>query len=186
MRITGGHLRGRIVAAPDGVSTRPTTDLARESLFAMLGHRIDLSGSTVLDLCCGSGILAFESISRGATAATLVDHDTAVCRLARSNAQTLGCTESVTVIRSDVLRSMVHLAATPYSLVFVDPPYAERLCNAILAALDRSKVVAAGGLVVLEHDDTEVMLPLPGWEQLDTRRFGATVIDIMRHLPTSS
>ncbi|MBU3742721.1 MAG: 16S rRNA (guanine(966)-N(2))-methyltransferase RsmD [Candidatus Kapabacteria bacterium] len=186
MRITGGRLRGRVVAAPEGVSTRPTTDLARESLFAMLAHRIDLRDISVLDLCSGSGILAFESLSRGASSATLVDHDASVCRLARSNAQSLDCTNEVKVIRTDVMRALDHLVPTSYALVFADPPYAARQCNAILSGLDRCGLVAAGGLVVLEHDDSEVVLPLHGWEHLDARRFGATVIDIVRHLPTSS
>ena len=72
MRITGGELRGRIIKCPDGV-IRPAMDRMRESVFAILG---DLSGKSFLDLFSGSGTIAIEAVSRGASHVELVEKDT--------------------------------------------------------------------------------------------------------------
>ena len=186
MRITGGLLSGRAVAAPAGNQTRPTTDMVRESLFASLANEVDLSGARVLDAFCGSGVLAFEALSRGAAHALLLDIDASVCRTARSNAEQLGLSSHVTIMRMDVLRGMSHVQPQSYNLVFADPPYAERCCNAVLAMLERHDIVQATGIVVLEHDDTEVIIPRAGWHHVATRRHGSTVIDIVRRINSSS
>ena len=70
MRVIGGSLGGRTLAAPRGRATRPTSDRVREAVFSILG---DMSGLAVLDLYAGSGALAIEALSRGAAQATLVD-----------------------------------------------------------------------------------------------------------------
>ena len=79
MRITGGRLGGRTLRSPPARSreVRPTSDRARETLFAILGDVSDLS---VLDLYCGTGALAIEAISRGADSAVLVDRKTALAK----------------------------------------------------------------------------------------------------------
>ena len=69
LRISGGELGGRRIRVPKG-DVRPTTERVREAVFSILG---DVSGSRVLDLFCGSGALAIEALSRGASEATLVD-----------------------------------------------------------------------------------------------------------------
>ena len=70
MRVVGGRLGGRLLAAPRGRATRPTPERVREALFSILGS---VEGDRVLDLFAGSGALALEALSRGAAAATLVD-----------------------------------------------------------------------------------------------------------------
>ena len=74
MRITGGRWRSRALTAPRGTTTRPTSDRVREALFSMLAADglID-EGVRVLDFYAGSGALAFEALSRGASAAVLVE-----------------------------------------------------------------------------------------------------------------
>ena len=100
MRITGGRLGGRKLGAPPkrSLDVRPTSDRARETLFAVLGDVSDLS---VLDLFCGTGALAFEAISRGADSAVLVDRAPA---LARRNAEQLGIANRCEAVRSDAVR----------------------------------------------------------------------------------
>jgi 16S rRNA (guanine966-N2)-methyltransferase len=70
MRIVAGSLGGRRLATPRGAATRPTSDRAREALFARLG---DVEGDAVLDLFAGSGALGFEALSRGAATVHLFD-----------------------------------------------------------------------------------------------------------------
>ena len=118
MRITGGRLGGRKLLSPPAKSrdVRPTSDRARETLFAVLGDVSDLS---VLDLFCGTGALAFEAISRGADSAVLVDRAPA---LARRNAEALGLANRCQVIRSDAVRYL-RASTDRFGLILCDPPY---------------------------------------------------------------
>lgn len=74
-RLIAGRLGGRRLRAPKGAGTRPTTDRVREALFSRVESLMDLTDTRVLDLFAGSGALAFEALSRGATRAVLVESD---------------------------------------------------------------------------------------------------------------
>ena len=86
-RIIGGSARGRTLATPAGLATRPTSDRAREGLFNSLGN---LSGLTFLDLYAGTGAVGLEALSRGAASATLVETDRAALSAIRANIDALG------------------------------------------------------------------------------------------------
>lgn len=186
MRITGGRLRNRVVHAPAGFTTRPTTEAMREALFSSLTHRCNLAGMDILDCYCGSGILSFEALSRGARSAVMIDHDARVCRWVRTTATSLAVGDVITIMRSDVIAAIRQLPPRSFDVVFADPPYAHRSCNAIVAALSAGTIVRDGGLVVLEHDDVETLLPHADWEPCTTLTYGTTVIDIIRRVQTSS
>src|SRR5258705_9560830 len=99
LRITGGELGGRRIRAPRGAKElRPTTERVREAVFSILG---DVSGARVLDLFCGTGALAIEALSRGASEATLVDTHPAA---ARRNLEALELTDRARAVRSDAAR----------------------------------------------------------------------------------
>ena len=97
VRITGGELRGRRLQVPKA-GVRPTTGKVREAIFSMLGS---VEGARVLDLFCGTGALGIEALSRGATAATLVDTRP---QAARRNVKELALTDRAHVVRSDAAR----------------------------------------------------------------------------------
>src|SRR3954447_22510115 len=99
MRVIAGDFKGRQLVAPRGWKVRPTSDRAREAIFSVLGERVN--GACVLDLYCGTGALAIEALSRGASQATLVDRDT---RAAVGNVERLGLAERVDLVRADVSR----------------------------------------------------------------------------------
>jgi 16S rRNA (guanine966-N2)-methyltransferase len=122
-RIVAGSAGGRRLAVPPGERTRPTSDRAREALFATLSGLVDLDGARALDLYAGSGAVGLEAVSRGAAHALLVDSDARAVAVARDNARALGLAGRVTVRRDRVERV---LAGTPepHELVFADPPYA--------------------------------------------------------------
>jgi 16S rRNA (guanine966-N2)-methyltransferase len=124
VRIVGGELRGRRLAAPPRRSSavRPTSDRAREAIFSILG---DVAGARALDLFSGTGALALEALSRGAADAVLVDSDPS---LARRNALELGLEGRCRIVRGDALR-FLRAGDERFDLVFCDPPYrlADRL-----------------------------------------------------------
>ncbi len=130
MRVVAGRLGGRKLIAPPARSAavRPTSDRARETLFAILGDVSDLS---VLDLFCGTGALAIEAISRGADSAVLVDRATA---LARRNVEALAIANRCELVRSDAIR-FLDRSQDRFGLILCDPPY--RLADRLAPELAR-------------------------------------------------
>lgn len=173
MRIIGGALSGRMIAAPPGRDTRPTSDRVREALFNLVGARADLDGLAVLDLFAGSGALALEALSRGAGSATLVERHGPTLAVARRNAAALGL--AVTAIRADALVFLRRLpSGRPFGLAFADPPYDLPEIPA-LPALVRPHL-AEDALFVLEHDTRHDFADAPGL--VVARAYGQTVVSI--------
>jgi len=176
MRVTGGRLGGRKVTPPPKGSTdvRPTSDRARETLFAVLGDVSDLS---VLDLFCGTGVLALEAISRGADSAVLVDRAPA---LARRNADALGIGNRCETVRGDAVRYLER-SEDRFGLIFCDPPYklADRLGPELAKHLP-SRLAKYGRLVVESSAHAPLEVDLPKLERIDERRIGEALIRIYR------
>jgi 16S rRNA (guanine966-N2)-methyltransferase len=171
VRVTGGEQKGQRLDSPPrrSASLRPTSDKVREAIFSILG---DVSGSTVLDLFCGTGALGIEALSRGAASATLVDTHTAI---ARRNVNRLGLDERCEVVRADVGRHLRRSRAR-FDLVLCDPPY--RLADRLEVELDRliPPRLASGGQVIVEsaaRRPLELSLPL-----LVERRYGDTLVRV--------
>src|SRR5215471_16854739 len=106
MRIVGGRLGGRTLAAPKSQNIRPTSDRVRESLFNILAHRYGdpISGARVLDLFAGTGALGLEAVSRGAAFALLIDDGAEARALIRQNVESLGLGGVTRVFRRDATR----------------------------------------------------------------------------------
>ncbi len=146
-RIIGGAAGGRRLVTPAGRSTRPTSDRVREGLFSALGG--DLSGRSFLDLFAGSGAVGLEAASRGASAVVLVERDPKAVYSARENVAALGF--SGVVVRADDVLRFLHEPATPFDVVYVDPPYADS-ADGVLELLAGGGWLAPDGLVVVERD----------------------------------
>lgn len=174
-----GRLGGRVLVAPRGRHTRPTSDRVREAVFSILG---DVRGVRVLDLYAGSGALAIEALSRGAAQATLVDSSPSAIAAIRRNLNELDLEAEV---RHQTVHSFLERAerdGRQYDLAFADPPYglASSLHDKLSAALVR--VLAPGARAVAESD-RRAPVELDGLELLDERRYGDTLIRIF-NVPT--
>jgi 16S rRNA (guanine966-N2)-methyltransferase len=170
MRVVAGEFRGRRLAAPRGMRTRPTADRVREALFSMLG---DVTGACVLDLYAGSGALGIEAMSRGAESAQFVERDARAAAVIERNLAALGLDEPV--LRQDVLRFLARHEGM-FDLVFCDPPYdsAPRLAGPLAERLPA--ITVEGGRIVTESDKRMPLeLPLP---LLTERTYGDTRIAI--------
>jgi 16S rRNA (guanine966-N2)-methyltransferase len=185
LRIVGGRHRGRSIAAPEGAATRPTASRAREALFNVLAHanwRADgtspLIDARVLDAFAGSGALGLEALSHGAAHVTFLDSDAQAIRLIGENLRKLGESSAAKVVRADALRPPA--AREGCDLVFLDPPYRSGQAAPALAALDQAGWVAAGAIVTVELAHNEDIVPPPGFEGVDERRYGAAKIAILR------
>ena len=189
MRIIAGRHRGRNLAAPEGRTTRPTADRAREGLFNMLAHGgygsngvSAITGAVVLEAFSGSGAFAFEALSRGAAFATLLDVSGPAVDSARANAARLGEDERTSIRRMDAIRPRPPVRA--HGLVFADPPYGSALGARALKALARKGWISPGALAIAEVGTKEVFDPPGGFELLTERSFGAARFVFMRYQGT--
>ncbi len=175
MRIVGGSLRGRRLAAPPGQAIRPTADRAREALFNILQHSLLLSaplaGAAVLDVFAGTGAVACEALSRGSAHAHLIDSDAAALDCARRNLAALGLVERATVLQADATRLRAASAAAHFA--YLDPPYRSDLAAAALASLGAGGWLAPDALAAVELAAREDLIPPVGFTLRDERRYGA-------------
>ena len=134
MRVVGGRLRGRNLAAPKSQAIRPTADRLRESVFNILVHAYDdpIDGARVLDLFAGTGALGIEAVSRGAAFTLFVDDGAEARALLRDNVETLGLGGSTKVYRRDATRLGPVSPMAPFSVAFLDPPYSKGLAERAL------------------------------------------------------
>lgn len=186
LKIIAGKHRGRTIAAPEGLNTRPTSSRAREALFNILTHadwRADgtspLVDARVLDAFAGSGALGLEALSRGAAHATFLDSDPAAVKLIGENIRKLGEAGAAKVIRADATRPPPSREGC--DLIFLDPPYKSGLAAPTLAALADAGWISPGAIATVEVGNTEDLTPPAGFEAIDERRYGAAKIVILRH-----
>ena len=184
MRIIAGRFRSRTLVAPRGDKTRPTTDRAREALFNVLSNMFDLNEVSVLDLFAGSGALAYEAMSRGATQATLVEDNRYALQAARENAAALGVEDEVDIAAKDVFKYVQQPAVEPFDIIFADPPYNDPRTQYELPALIFDGAwLAPNGLCIIEHRTGEAALAPIGAKILRELNAGEAGFTILAHTP---
>lgn len=154
MRIIAGEWRRRLLQAPPGDATRPTSDRTRETLFAMLTSRLgDFDGLRVADLFAGSGALGLEALSRGAASCLFAEHEAAAIRALRTNIANLRAQQACDVRAVSVLS--LGPAAEPYDLILLDPPYGSGAGAVALDRLRRLGWIGEATWIALEtaHDE---------------------------------
>jgi 16S rRNA (guanine966-N2)-methyltransferase len=179
MRIVGGDFRGRVLKAPEGMDTRPTSEKVREAIFNILPDMIDRE---VLDLFAGSGALGLEALSRGAEFATFVEKSRNAAQVLKSNIQKLGLEDRTRVVTGDALDLIKRpLAQRPYSLVFLDPPYKSDLAVRAATFLEKDKYLDSDAVVVIEHDREHAPPEsLGSLLRTDQRKYGDTMVSFFR------
>ncbi|MGE5185912.1 MAG: 16S rRNA (guanine(966)-N(2))-methyltransferase RsmD [Acidobacteriota bacterium] len=178
MRIVGGTLGGRVIRAPAGAATRPTSEKVRQAIFNILP---DLEGGHVLDLFAGSGALGLEALSRGAAHVTFVDAAKPALAAVRANLDALGVTDRATVIAGDAVAAAAgQVPAEPWRVVFVDPPYRSDLAVRATGAIPLAHL-APGAVIVIEHDRRNAPPDALGsLLRTDQRRYGDTLVSFYR------
>lgn len=179
MRIIAGEARGRKLYAPDGVETRPTADRVRESLFNILGRKVD--GANVLDLFAGSGALALEAVSRGAEFAALCDVSREAAKAIERNIALMRAEDRTLFIHADWREALSRLRGRRFSIVFLDPPY--RLQDVYAAAAESLKaqgLLEEGAVLLMEHAAKSPLALPAGFEIFDERRYGDTYVALIR------
>lgn len=167
MRVVSGSAKGRRLRAPEGLGVRPTADRVREAVFDMLGSLDAVEGASVVDLFAGTGALGIEALSRGAAAATFVEHDRVAADSIRTNLVITGLYARAHVVQADVLDWLS--GAEPVALALVDPPYDFASWDDVLGRL-RARVAVFETRRVLDVG--------PAWEVLRVKHYGTTVVTL--------
>jgi len=182
IKVIAGKHRGRSLATPEGLDTRPTASRAREALFNIIAHgTAPLVEARVLDAFAGSGALGIEALSRGAAHVTFLDNDARAIKTIGDNLRTLKEAANAKVIRADATRPPP--AREPAGIVFLDPPYRSGQSAPALTALAEAGWLAKDTIATVELAAAEDLIPPPGFEQVDERRYGAAKIVILKYAP---
>jgi 16S rRNA (guanine966-N2)-methyltransferase len=180
MRITGGQLKGRLLASPRGPGIRPTSDQVRESIFNIIGQ--DLNGVKVLDLFAGTGILGLETLSRGASNVVFADISPQSIKLIRKNLTLCKHQDCGIIMRRDLrkgIRKIHILSRRVFDLVFLDPPYGKNFIPLILSELSTMDILSDRSRVVAESSKAEKLpVSFENLEMVDTRSYGDTKISV--------
>ncbi len=179
MRITGGKLKGRIIKCPDGV-IRPAMDRMRESVFAILG---DLSGKSWLDLFSGSGTIAIEAVSRGATHVELCEKDKIKIKTVLDN---VSITEKEMGVKIGchfmAVELMVKRCKGQFDYIFFDPPFPYKFHEKLVQETAKRNILLPGGTIMV-HRPEEHFMPdrIENLIRTDQRTYGRSIVDFYQY-----
>lgn len=170
LRVVAGELGGRLIDAPPGRRTRPTSERVREAWFSALGER--LSGAWALDLFAGSGALGIEALSRGAARVHFVESGAGAVEVLRRNLDRLGVAGRAEVFRRDVFRFLGERRAEGerFDLALADPPYGT---GAARRLVEEFRAAPFARLLCVEHEPGGLEAAR---EAVWTRRYGDTCL----------
>lgn len=182
IRVSGGEFRGRWLRVPTGLEIRPTTDKVRQAVFNILQGEIQ--GALFLDLCCGTGIMGIEALSRGADRVLFVDHSRESRQLLTQNIESFQVS-GTRFVEKDVLRFLATFKESPESgrlIIYFDPPYNDKsLYRKTISSIDRKKY--SNLILFVEHrDPLEIDEPVHFrlWKK---KRYGSTSISAFTTIP---
>ncbi|WFF37910.1 16S rRNA (guanine(966)-N(2))-methyltransferase RsmD [Moraxella nasibovis] len=150
VRIIGGQFKRRNISFIDADGLRPTPDRLRETIFNWLMG--DLQDAKVLDVCAGSGVLGFESLSRGASFAVMIEANQAQASELKRNADVLKLSKSDIHIIHATAQSALPTLDASFDVIFIDPPYALNLWHEILTLIIKHRLTHADTLIYIESD----------------------------------
>jgi 16S rRNA (guanine966-N2)-methyltransferase len=181
LRIIAGAFKGRRLAAPPGLATRPLPDRVKQALFDWLGQRLD--GLSVADCCAGSGAFTFEALSRGASRVEAIEPGPHALPILRANAAKLGHPTGLVLHArrfEDVLPRLCDL-----DLIFADPPFAWYDAGARpiadLLHLGAAALARDGRLVIRGERGADLPALPEDLVEVDRRVYGRSWLALLRH-----
>jgi 16S rRNA (guanine966-N2)-methyltransferase len=165
MRIISGFLGGRVLKVPAGLPVRPTTDKMKEALFNILANQFEWEGLKVMDLCCGTGSLSLEFMSRGAKEVIAVDKDRRCVKTVKDFAQQLEL-EGLQVIQSE------------FDIIFADPPYHLPNQTEMIETILAKEWLSEEGWLIWEHSSLIAFDSIQGF--CEERKYGSSALSFFR------
>jgi 16S rRNA (guanine966-N2)-methyltransferase len=175
MRIISGALGGRRIQPPGKMpNTRPTTDIAKEGLFNIIQHNLDLENARTLDLFGGTGSISYELASRGAGELTVIEKDPVMFEFIKKTSHELNI-QNVKVIRMDVFK-FLSACQEQFDFIFAGPPYALPTIDELPKCIAEKNLLAMKGWFVLEHTPRNSYEGYPLF--VTQRNYGTTIFSI--------
>ncbi|MDR2700925.1 MAG: RsmD family RNA methyltransferase [Spirochaetaceae bacterium] len=173
LRISGGSLGGRTIPVPPGV-IRPAMDRMRESVFAVLG---ELNGASFLDLFSGSGIIALEAASRGASRVDAVESDPGKRKDLIANAGLSPVRINCHFMAVEMyIRNSHRNSGQAFDFIFCDPPFSYKYKEALLLSIGLSPLMSETSLLLIHRPKPE-QLNGKTLELRETRLYGNSAVD---------
>ena len=182
MRIISGSHKGRVLRPPQGLPVRPTTDLAKESLFNILNNYIDFESIKVLDLFAGTGNISLEFASRNASLILSIDVNSRCIDYISKTAADLNF-RNLSAIRANVFTFLTRPAGK-YDVIFADPPYDMEGREKIPGLIFENNWLAEEGWLVMEHDKSISFKDHPFFS--DERRYGKVHFTFFTNSPAGN
>ena len=154
--------------------TRPTTDIAKEGLFNIIGNNIFVPGIKTLDIFGGTGSISYELASRGAADLTIIEKDPKMYDFIRNKIEELKI-ENCSVIKMDVFRFLENCNET-YDLIFAGPPYALKTIDDLPKIIHHKNLLKKNGWFILEHTPANNYENEPQFKTM--RNYGTTIFSI--------
>lgn len=178
MRIVSGTYKGRRITAPKKLPVRPTTDMAKESLFNILNNHFYFDELRVLELFAGTGNISYEFASRGCPDIVAVDADMGCVRFINQTSNELEM--GIRALKQDVF-TFLEKNREQYNLIFADPPYAmeQELFERLVQLVFERGLLAPEGQLVVEHSKQSSLEHLPQF--LSQRKYGGTSFSFFGH-----
>ena len=178
MRVITGKARGVSLKTPDGMLTRPTADRVKEALFSIINF--DIPSAKVLDLFGGTGQLGIEALSRGADRAVFVDAREDACKMIRENLTRTKLQSTAQVVPSDYM-DYLNRCREQFSIIFLDPPYAEEYLEKSLKRITEIDILQSGGIIVTERPlGKDLPWDFDGFQRSKDYKYGKTLLTIYR------
>ncbi len=159
MQITGGYLKSRKIKVLNAQNVKPTLSKTRQAFYSTLDSLIDSEGAAFLDVFSGSGIMAFEAISRGFTSVHAIEKDRKTFQYIKENAKFLDV--KINLIFG-VAEKVVLKLTNKFDVIFMDPPYDSDLYEVLLDLIVKQDLLMDNGVIIMEH---------PSAKSIDIRPF---------------
>lgn len=168
MRIVSGTHKSKRIYAPKNLPVRPTTDMAKESLFNILNNDYYFDEIRVLDLFSGTGNISYEFASRGTQQVLSVDQNLNCIRFIQKTADELGF-KAITTLKADVFE-FVTKHKQEYDVIFADAPYDIEGLESVIENVFKHDLLANNGVLIIEHSKEHDFSELPNYR--NKRRYG--------------
>lgn len=178
MRVISGSARGKQLLSVPGMSTRPTTDRVKESIFNIV--QFSVPGAKVLDLFAGTGQMGIEALSRGASETIFVDADKVAAGIIRKNIEGARVADRSTILCQDFHGCLSQLKNKKFDIIFLDPPYGGKILNDALNHIELFDICASGGIIICESSSQDSVICPKGFSLGREYHYGMIKITVIR------
>ena len=181
MRIISGSFKGKKILEPKNQVTRPLKDLTKESIFNIIIHtkkfNIELSNSKVLDLFSGVGSFGMECLSRGSSNLIFVESYKEVLPVLKRNITSINCQENSVIYEKDIIKNFdFKIIKNKIDIIFMDPPYKEKLLSQLLIKINESKILSSNGIIIIHRHKKEEDLFPENFNIIEKKSYGISKV----------